>query len=536
MDYNKLQEYIQLSPFEIQFELSRLAGNFKDRQLLNAGRGNPNWIATTPRDAFFTLGHFAIEESKRTFIYPHGGLHPEIKGIYGRFQQYLKNNQDAPGIKFLDDSIKYGIEKLNFNPDEWLYELVTGAIGDFYPEPDRMRPYAEKVIHSFLLKFLCNNQEKLGRYDLFATEGGTGAIKYIFDSLFENNLLHKGDKIAIGSPIFTPYLEIPRLSNYDLIEVEIKAFEEDDWQYSDSELEKLKDPSIKAFFVVNPGNPQSKAIKQETLEKIADIVTKHNPNLIIISDDVYATFVDNFRSLMAEIPKNTICVYSFSKHLGCTGWRLGVIALHEDNMIDQMIAKQNLVEKNTSNERYGCVCLEPEKMKFIDRMVADSRSVALKHTAGLSLPQQTQMTLFALFFLLEDNTLYLKGTEKTLNNRIHQLYKSLGIPCDIDTTGTNYYAIIDILDIASERYSASFARWMEETYNPLSFVFALADLESIVLLPGAGFDMPPWSIRISIANLRAKEYKIIGMKMSKLLETIHQHYLEIVGNELKNKA
>ena len=55
------------------------------------------------------------------------------------------------------------------------------------------------------------------------------------------------------------------------------------------------------------------------------------------------TFVDNFQSLMTEIPHNTIYVYSFSKHLGCTGWRLGVIALHEKNLIDDLIAFQSLM-------------------------------------------------------------------------------------------------------------------------------------------------------------------------------------------------
>ena len=42
-------------------------------------------------------------------------------------------------------------------------------------------------------------------------------------------------------------------------------------------------------------------------------------------------------------------------------------------------------------------------MKFVDRMVADSRRVALNHTAGLSLPQQVQMALFALFCLVDAN-------------------------------------------------------------------------------------------------------------------------------------
>ena len=39
-------------------------------------------------------------------------------------------------------------------------------------------------------------------------------------------------------------------------------------------------------------------------------------------------------------------------------------------------------------------------------MVADSRQVALNHTAGLSLPQQVQMTLFAVFALIDTDQSY----------------------------------------------------------------------------------------------------------------------------------
>ena len=42
------------------------------------------------------------------------------------------------------------------------------------------------------------------------------------------------------------------------------------------------------------------------------------------------------------------------------------------------------------------VSTEPETHELIDRMVADSRAIGLNHTAGLSSPQQVQMTLFAL--------------------------------------------------------------------------------------------------------------------------------------------
>jgi aspartate/methionine/tyrosine aminotransferase len=58
-------------------------------------------------------------------------------------------------------------------------------------------------------------------------------------------------------PVFTPYIEIPELAQYALEEVAINADPALNWQYPDSELDKLKDPAIKIFFCVNPSNPPS---------------------------------------------------------------------------------------------------------------------------------------------------------------------------------------------------------------------------------------------------------------------------------------
>src|SRR5512139_3322715 len=68
MDILKLREYEGLSPFEIKDFLAKAASRTAGTSAvtyLNAGRGNPTWIATEPREAFFLLGQFAIVESKR---------------------------------------------------------------------------------------------------------------------------------------------------------------------------------------------------------------------------------------------------------------------------------------------------------------------------------------------------------------------------------------------------------------------------------------------------------------------------------------
>ncbi len=40
--------------------------------MLNAGRGNPNWIAPEPREAFIALSSFAIGECRRVMDHPDG--------------------------------------------------------------------------------------------------------------------------------------------------------------------------------------------------------------------------------------------------------------------------------------------------------------------------------------------------------------------------------------------------------------------------------------------------------------------------------
>src|SRR5207245_3900201 len=94
----KLRNLESLSPFEIKDELITLAKATSKRSaqaFLNAGRGNPNWIATTPRDGFFLLGQFAMTESRRVMEHPAGiGGMPQAAGIAGRFDAWMAKHED----------------------------------------------------------------------------------------------------------------------------------------------------------------------------------------------------------------------------------------------------------------------------------------------------------------------------------------------------------------------------------------------------------------------------------------------------------
>ena len=515
-DILTLRKFETLSPFEIKDELINLAKSTSKRTqtaFLNAGRGNPNWVATTPREGFFLLGQFAITESRRVMEHPAGlGGMPQPKGIAARFHAWLERHADMPGASFLKAMLPFAVEKFGFEADAFVHELVDSIIGDNYPVPDRMLVHNERIVHEYLMWAMCGKPRPEGKFDLYAVEGGTAAMCYIFKSLKANRLLLPGDTIALGTPIFTPYIEMTHLEDYDLKVVQIKAPQENKFQYSDEEIRKLEDPKIKAFFIVNPANPSGMGTSPETLAKLTNLVKTKRPDLMLLTDDVYGTFVHGFRSLLGELPHNTIGVYSYSKYFGCTGWRLGVIAVHEDNIFDKMIAKLPEAEVKALDKRYGPLTLEPRKLKFIDRIVADSRDVALNHTAGLSLPQQVMMSLFSLSEMMDEKKAYQAACMEIVNKRVWALLDGLGLAAQL-TPNPNYdayYGLIDFEFWARKNIGDDAVEYLKQHVHPLDLAFRLAEAHGIVLLNGGGFDAPEWSLRISLANLPDDVYDDIG--------------------------
>jgi aspartate 4-decarboxylase len=513
-DILTLRKFETLSPFEIKDELIKLAkktSRTTQSAFLNAGRGNPNWVATTPREGFFLLGQFAITESKRVLDHPAGvGGMPQPSGIAARFDAWLEKHTDMPGAPFLSSMLQYATDKFRFERDSFVHELVDSIIGDNYPVPDRMLVHNERIVHEYLMWAMCGKPQPAGKFDLYAVEGGTAAMCYIFKSLKANRLLHPGDTIALGTPIFTPYLEMTHLEDYNLKVVNIKAPQENRFQFTDDEINKLEDPKIKAFFIVNPGNPTGMALSRETIGKLTNLVKNKRPDLMLLTDDVYGTFVDDFRSLLGELPHNTIGVYSYSKYFGATGWRLGVIAIHEDNIFDRKIAKLPGADVKALDRRYSPITLEPRELKFIDRIVADSRDVGLNHTAGLSLPQQVMMSLFSLCEMMDAEKRYQTACKEIVNRRVWSMIESLGLQLTPNKNFDAYYGLIDFEFWARQNIGVEAVEYLKSHVHPLDLAFRLAEDHGIVLLNGGGFEAPDWSLRVSLANLPDEAYEDIG--------------------------
>lgn len=512
-----------LGAFEISSKMLKLAkNNEKHNKFLNAGRGNPNWINTEGRLALSRIVEFGVFESRRTIHEGNLAGYTNLYGIYERLMDFLDGGHEVD--KFLRDAIDYSIKTLNVNKDELVKEFVDGAIGNDYPVPNRCLVNTEKILKLYLEKELFGGVKLANETNVFPTEGGTAAICYIFNSLKENGLIKAGDKIAINTPIFTPYLQIPELKDYEMVEVDLISKEENNWVIEDSELDKLRDKDIKALFFVNPSNPASKALSEEALNHIADIV-KERKDLMIITDDVYGTFVENFKTIYSVAPYNTLLVYSFSKLYGVTGWRLGLIAANENNIFDELISKLPEEKLQDLDKRYGLVTFEPRKFKFIERIVADSRSVGLYHTSGLSTPQQIQMALFALTSLItKGRDPYIESSKKLVRERYHDLCHTLGIKEDDSRENAKYYSLIDIYELAGDLYDDKFKEYLKENFEPIDFLLRLAEINGVVLMEGVGFGAAPGILRVSEANLPDEAYKKIAKQVLELLSEYYNQY------------
>jgi aspartate 4-decarboxylase len=280
---------------------------------------------------------------------------------------------------------------------------------------------------------------------------------------------------------------------------------------------------VKVFLAVNPSNPTAVAMDPERVAQVAQIV-RERPDLVVITDDVYASFVEGFRSLAAAAPRNTVLIYSFSKFWGATGLRLGVVGLHESNVIDAGLAASSGAALAAARARYGPISMAPERMKFVDRMVADSRSIGLNHTAGLSAPQQVQMTLFALDGLLDTDGARKRAARDLVRARYERLYRGAGLVPPDDPLLTRYYTTLDVPALARARYGDAFAEWLLASFEPIDFVVRLAEERGVVLMDGGGFDAPKMSLRVSLANLPDEAYEPIGQAIAGVLADYHERY------------
>lgn len=523
-----IQKYDELSPFELKDKLMTLASASK-KPMLNAGRGNPNFFNVFVREIFAKLQLLVmkITETKKHLLhdldtYPGPNEFDYDKLFRKGVRKWSKRHKDffLDYLSFIKK--KSGEQKKVYN--HMLHDLLLSTIGCFYPVPPQLQPHLNFIAQDFMYDLVIESSStgkeegsklKPDDFEFFATEGAAAGILYVFNTLKENYFLKSGDTIAIITPIFSPYLEMPRLADYNLKIVELKGNPDKNYALDDDQIDKLRDKKIRGLFMVNPSNPGAFSLPKENIDKIGHIINTERQDMFVLSDSVYAPFARKFNSFMLSCPKNTIEVFSLSKYFGTTGWRLGLVMMPKDTNLNKMLTKVSSNEKDSLHKRYALASIDPEKLTFMDRIVFDSRQVAEAHVGGLSTPQQVLIGLFLFYNMHDTSHMYQRQIQDMLEKRMRVLYEDLKTAPRIVPEATDYYTLLDIPMITENLYGKAAKERLESKFSYLEFTFHLANKYQVILLPGKGFGTTNnWILRVCVANLPIEDYSKISKNIA----------------------
>lgn len=513
----RVREYERLSPFEFKNVLIRLAEGDSPGQMMNAGRGNPNFFNTFAREIFGRLQIGCSEMShafkKDLALYPN----KNEMDFAATFRQ-MSRSWPADQRGFMRDYIGHLVSLANEKGDDpqfILHDLFLSSLGTFYPSPPQIQPHLQLMAEEYMHRLVGGPTMHVPPqgFEYFATEGAAAGIMYVFNTLRANYMLRPGDKIAVVTPIFSPYLEMPFLKGpqgYDLEVVELRCDPGTNYSLPVAEIRKLKNKSIKALFMVNPANPGSYSLSKENIDAIGNLINQERRDLIVLSDNVYAPFADEYHSFMTVCPRNTIEVFSLSKFFGTTGCRLGLVMVAKNNNFLNVIDALPDAERKALAKRYQIATLTPNSLTFMQRLVFDSRQVAEAHVGGLSTIQQVLIGLMFYYVIHDSKGAYLAEIKGELLTRIRLLYKRLGVPFTTSPEATHYYSMVNLLDVARSVGGSRGAKRLAAQTNYIEFLVRLAKEYHVVLLPGAGFGSDKWYVRVSLANLPLADYGKIG--------------------------
>ncbi|MBR4874550.1 MAG: pyridoxal phosphate-dependent aminotransferase [Clostridia bacterium] len=161
---------------------------------------------------------------------------------------------------------------------------------------------------------------------IFMTSGAAGAIAHAVRCVTE-----AGDEVLTFAPFFPEYNPYVNLSGAVLKVVPPNT---EDFQINFDEFEKMLTPKVMAVLINTPNNPSGIAYSEETIKKLALILTEKSKEfgheIYIISDEPYREISFDGREIVyvSKYYDYTLSCYSYSKSLSIPGERIGYVAIN----------------------------------------------------------------------------------------------------------------------------------------------------------------------------------------------------------------
>lgn len=169
--------------------------------------------------------------------------------------------------------------------------------------------------------------------EIIVTCGGSEAILL---GLF--SCLDPDDELIMVEPGYANYISFAKTAHVKVKTVTSRI--EDGFALPSVEaFEEAIGPKTKAILLCNPSNPTGYVYTPEELQKIKEIVVKHD--LFLFSDEVYREFRYNGQPYVSAmslgIPEHVIMIDSVSKRYSECGIRIGMLVTHNKEVHDTVM-------------------------------------------------------------------------------------------------------------------------------------------------------------------------------------------------------
>lgn len=241
-------------------------------------------------------------------------------------------------VPFAEDAKKRGVKVFHLNigqPDINTPQIALDAVKNntiktlSYARSEGSEEYRIK-----LTKYYEKHNVDVKENDIVVTTGGSEALFFSLGSITD-----PGDEIIIPEPFYANYNGFSKASGIKVVPV-ISKIENNFALPKIEDFEKLITKKTKAILICNPGNPTGYLYSKEEIEKLKEIVLKHD--LFLIADEVYREFsYDGLQHTsilsMDGLNENAIIIDSVSKRYSMCGARIGCIVSKNKNFINTAI-------------------------------------------------------------------------------------------------------------------------------------------------------------------------------------------------------
>ncbi len=241
-------------------------------------------------------------------------------------------------VPFAENAKKEGVHVFHLNigqPDIKTPQIALDAVKNnaievlSYARSEGSETYRQK-----LANYYGNNDINIEANDIVVTTGGSEALLFTIGSITD-----PGDEIIIPEPFYANYNGFSIASGVKVVPV-ISSINDNFALPKIEDFEKLITPKTKAILICNPGNPTGYLYSKEEIEKLKQIVLKHD--LFLIADEVYREFSYDgatHHSILKEdgIANNAIVIDSVSKRYSMCGARIGCIVSRNKEVISTAI-------------------------------------------------------------------------------------------------------------------------------------------------------------------------------------------------------